>query len=241
LARAIGGIAMGGQWRQPHLVRSPEWKDKPVEWSLDPANVKDVVDGMCGVVNEAGATGVRAALPGIEVCGKTGTAQVASEDYVKAHKGDSQNLKDNAWFVGFAPGRAPEIVVAALFEHGAESKFAAPIVRDVIKAYFDKKTRLTLLKQQQDGLAGKMALEQGPAQGPGARGQGPAQGPGARGQGPGNFVPWIIAAAIGNIGPSHPAQSAADGLSPAPTRRDGGYPARPPAPVYGPRPPAPGY
>ena len=157
LARAIGGIAMGGQWRQPHLVKSPEWKDKPVEWSLDPANVKDVVDGMCGVVNEAGATGVRAALPGIEVCGKTGTAQVASEDYVKAHKGDSQNLKDNAWFVGFAPGRAPEIVVAALFEHGAESKFAAPIVRDVIKAYFDKKTRLTLLKQQQDQLAGKMA------------------------------------------------------------------------------------
>ena len=241
MARAIGGIAMGGQWRQPPLVKSPEWKDKPVEWSLDPANVKDVVDGMCGVVNEAGATGVRAALPGIEVCGKTGTAQVASEDYVKAHKGGTQNLKDNAWFVGFAPGRAPEIVVAALFEHGAESKFAAPIVRDVIKAYFDKKTRLTLLKQQQDGLAGKMALEQGPAQGPGARGQGPAQGPGARGQGPGNFVPWIIAAAIGNIGPSHPAQSAADGLSPAPTRRDGGYPARPPAPVYGPRPPAPGY
>jgi penicillin-binding protein 2 len=214
LARAIGGIAMGGQWRQPHLVKSPEWKDKPVEWSLDPANVKDVVDGMCGVVNEAGATGVRAALPGIEVCGKTGTAQVASEDYVKAHKGDSQNLKDNAWFVGFAPGRAPEIVVAALFEHGAESKFAAPIVRDVIKAYFDKKTRLTLLKQQQDQLANR--------------------GPGATGQGPGSasFVPQVIAAAIGNIGPSHPAQSAADGSSPAPTRRDGGYPAPPPAPGY---------
>ena len=161
LARAIGGIAMSGVWRQPHLVKSPDWKDKPVEWALNPANVKDVVSGMCGVVNEAGATGVRAAIPGIEVCGKTGTAQVASEDYVKAHKGDAQNLKDNAWFVGFAPGDAPEIVVVALFEHGAESKFAAPIVRDVIKAYFDKKTRLTLLKQQQEGLAGKMAVEQG--------------------------------------------------------------------------------
>ena len=95
----------------------------------------------------------------MEVCGKTGTAQVASEDYVKSHKGEigARNLKDNAWFVGFAPRRAPEIVVAALFEHGAESKFAAPIVRDMIKAYFDKKTRLTLLQQQKDQLAGKVA------------------------------------------------------------------------------------
>jgi penicillin-binding protein 2 len=178
LARAIGGIAMSGVWQQPHLVKNPESKEKPVEWALNPANVKDVVSGMCGVVNEAGATGVRAALPGIEVCGKTGTAQVASEDYVKAHKGDvnQQNLKDNAWFVGFAPGQAPEIVVVALFEHGAESKFAAPIVRDVIKAYFDKKTRLTSLTQ-----------------GSGDRGQ--LQGSGAGGQGPGNlgFAPQILA------------------------------------------------
>jgi penicillin-binding protein 2 len=155
LARAIGGLAMGGVWRQPHLVKDPGWKDKPVEWQLAAQNVKDVIDGMCGVVNEAGATGVRAQLPGIEVCGKTGTAQVASEEYVKSKKGSEslQNLKDNAWFVGFAPGRAPEVVVVALFEHGAESKFAAPIVRDVIKAYFDKKTRLTNLQQQRDELA----------------------------------------------------------------------------------------
>jgi len=167
LARAIGGIAMGGKWRQPHLVVAPGWKDQPAEWSLGADNVKDVVDGMCGVVNEAGATGVRAHIPGIEVCGKTGTAQVASEDYVKAHKGGDQNLKDNAWFVGFAPGDAPEIVVCALFEHGAESKFAAPIVRDVIKAYFDKKTRLTLLQQQKDQLAGKFAsLDEGRNPGP---------------------------------------------------------------------------
>ena len=51
-------------------------------------------------------------------------------------------MKDNAWFVGFAPQEAPEIVVSALFENGEESKFAAPIARDVIKAYFDKKVRL---------------------------------------------------------------------------------------------------
>jgi len=51
-------------------------------------------------------------------------------------------MKDNAWFVGFAPREAPEIVVAALFENGEHGQLAAPIVRDVLKAYFDKKVRL---------------------------------------------------------------------------------------------------
>ena len=48
-------------------------------------------------------------------------------------------MKDNAWFVGFAPQNSPEIVVVALFESGEHGNLAAPIVRDVIKAYFDKK------------------------------------------------------------------------------------------------------
>ena len=49
------------------------------------------------------------------------------------------DVVDNAWFVGFAPREKPEIVVAALYEGGAHGPMAAPIVRDVIKAYFDKK------------------------------------------------------------------------------------------------------
>ncbi len=40
-------------------------------------------------------------------------------------------------------GDNPEIVVVGLFEHGVHGQFAAPIVRDVIKAYFDKKARLS--------------------------------------------------------------------------------------------------
>ena len=54
--------------------------------------------------------------------------------------GKQAGLKNNAWFVGFAPRRNPEIVVAVLVQgggYGAES--AAPIVRDVVKAYYDKK------------------------------------------------------------------------------------------------------
>jgi len=156
LARAIAGLAMGGTWRRPHLVKESAAKDQAVTWSLDPKNVKDVISGMYGVVNEAGATGVRAAIPGLAVCGKTGTAQVASVDFAKA-QGKDKNFRDNAWFVGFAPCEAPEIVVTAFFEHGAESKYAAPIVRDVLKSYFDKKARVAALKQQKDAVTQKLA------------------------------------------------------------------------------------
>jgi penicillin-binding protein 2 len=147
LARAIGGISVGGKWYQPHMVKKAPDQVKTTEWTLNPEQVKTVVDGMYGVVNEGG-TGVRAALPHIEVCGKTGTAQLASNDYIKAN-GSSEDMRDNAWFVGFAPRDNPEIVVVTLFEHGGLSALSAAIVRDVLKAYFDKKERITLLQQNQ--------------------------------------------------------------------------------------------
>jgi penicillin-binding protein 2 len=156
MTRAFAGLAVGGTWRRPHLVHENEAADKVVKWPLNPQNVKDVVSGMYGVVNEAG-TGVRAAIPGIAVCGKTGTAQVASNDFVKAHGHEGQDLKDNVWFVGFAPCEKPEIVVTAFFEHGFESKYACPIVRDVIKAYLDKKARSASLQQQKNALVANLA------------------------------------------------------------------------------------
>ena len=69
---------------------------------------------------------------------RCGTAQVASNEFIK--KG-GKPPKDNAWFVGFLPREHPEIVVAALYEGGMESKFSAALVRDVLKAYMDKKAR----------------------------------------------------------------------------------------------------
>ena len=68
----------------------------------------------------------------------TAKSDLASKDYVKAHKLD-KDLTDNAWFVGFAPRENPEIVVVALLEGGGHGPAAAPIVRDIIKAYFDNK------------------------------------------------------------------------------------------------------
>ena len=141
MASAIGGIAVGGMWFQPHLIRDSVhlMPARRAEVNLD--NIRKVKSGMYGVVNEGG-TGVRAHIPGLDVCGKTGSAQLVSNDAIRAGFKQGKDMKDNAWFVGFAPCDAPEIVVATLFENGEHGQLAAPIVRDVIKAYFDKKARL---------------------------------------------------------------------------------------------------
>jgi penicillin-binding protein 2 len=118
LAHAIGGLATGG---------------------VKVENVLQVIDGMHEVVNGSG-TGARARIPGLDVCGKTGTSQLASNDVLRG-TALGRTMKDNAWFVGFAPQQSPEIVVVALFEGGEHGNLAAPIVRDVIKSYFDKRLR----------------------------------------------------------------------------------------------------
>jgi penicillin-binding protein 2 len=156
LARATGGLAIGGRWERPHLAENKELlkPTKPVTWALKQQNVKDIVDGMYGVVNEGG-TGGRARLPNIAVCGKTGTAQLTSEDYAKS-KG-KRTSDDNAWFEAFAPCGAPEIVVVAYFERfPGHGQYAAPLVRDVMKAYFDKKARLAALEQQKQAVVARL-------------------------------------------------------------------------------------
>lgn len=139
LAAAIGGIAAGGVWLAPHMIKDAPKLPPARHPNLQLDNIQKVIYGMYGVVNEGG-TATRAQLPGLNVCGKTGTAQLASNTFLKSMKTDA-TMKDNAWFVGFAPREAPEIVIVALFENGGHGPEAAPIVRDVMKAYFDKKTR----------------------------------------------------------------------------------------------------
>ncbi len=145
LASAIGGMANGGVWFKPHLVKMAAAPDaaRKENWNLD--NIAKVVFGMYGVVNEGG-TGGSAAIPGITVSGKTGSAQRVSNDFKKSGKADADD-KDNGWFVAFAPRENPEIVLAVLLEGGEHGALAAPTARDVIKAYFDKKTRLSKLTQ----------------------------------------------------------------------------------------------
>jgi penicillin-binding protein 2 len=94
---------------------------------------------MYGVVNEPGGTAFASKLSGIEFAGKTGSAQVISNQGL-ARAGKQADLKDNAWFVGFAPRQNAEIVVAVLVQGGEHGGLAAaPIARDIVKAYYDKK------------------------------------------------------------------------------------------------------
>ena len=93
---------------------------------------------MYGVVNEGG-TGGRA-IAQRQSGGKTGTAQVAATEKTKGPNCTASS-PTTPGSSAFAPVENPEIAVVALFENGVESYNAVPIVRDVLKAYFDKKAR----------------------------------------------------------------------------------------------------
>lgn len=161
LAKAIGGIAMGGIFKQPHLLKS----DQPAAENRFPISedtVEKVTRYMEDVVNPnfPGGTAHVAYIKGVELCGKSGSAQVISAQGLAKAK-NRADYKDNAWFVGFAPRRNPEIVVAVLVQstmlHGGE--IAAPVVRDVVKAYYDKKNGT--MKPQLTAVAANMTPANG--------------------------------------------------------------------------------
>jgi penicillin-binding protein 2 len=142
LARVIGGIAMGGVFKQPHLL-----KDAPnvgeERFNISESTVEKVTDAMYGVVNEAHGTAGALKLTGVDFSGKSGTAQIINYD-LRTRLGKGKQFKDNSWFVGYAPRRTPEIVVSVLVQAGGHgSEAAGPVVRDVVKAYYDKKMKKT--------------------------------------------------------------------------------------------------
>ena len=142
----FSSIANGGEVMRPRLVDKVVRRDGTVEqrpptmlrklpWK--PENVAFIRRALAGVVNDYG-TGGAAKIPGVEVGGKTGTAQVAT---VKGKMIKSENLpyllRDHAWFAGFAPVSDPEICVVAMMEHGGHGGSAsAPIVKAVMQEYF---------------------------------------------------------------------------------------------------------
>jgi penicillin-binding protein 2 len=144
LANLMSGVISGGTFRRPHLVFRDELEalgqnppeDHARDFPISQDTLSAVTEGLWAVVNEGG-TGASAHVDGLDIAGKTGTAQVVSANLKQsAHEAGYRN---NAWFVGYAPFSTPQIVVAALVMHGEESSVAAPVARDVIKAYFEKR------------------------------------------------------------------------------------------------------
>jgi penicillin-binding protein 2 len=151
LARALGGIASGGVLRRPHVVFPDEVSADQLEAihetfpgagdktiSLAPENWQTITDGMAAVT----LTGTAAAahLEGIDFAGKTGTAQVMSHDAL-ARSGGGHKTVPNAWFVGMAPRRNPDIVVAVLWENGNWGNNSAKLGAQVINAFVEKQRK----------------------------------------------------------------------------------------------------
>jgi penicillin-binding protein A len=123
-------IAMGGRRPVPTLQahRPPRFVH------VTSRRVAGLVQRMMVAVVEFG-TGTAAAIPGVTVAGKTGTAELANTTDATGQSVANANQLTDAWFVGYAPVGNPRIVVGALFPNqGAGGATAAPAVREVLVA-----------------------------------------------------------------------------------------------------------
>jgi penicillin-binding protein A len=129
MALVTSAVANGGEIPAPYLVQqvtNPDgetvYQAQPETWkiAMDATTAQTLNTMMQQVVNAG--TGTRAALSGIQVAGKTGTAE----------KGDGSNV---AWFIGFAPADAPQVVVAVTIESTSATggDVAAPIAAEMMR------------------------------------------------------------------------------------------------------------
>jgi penicillin-binding protein 2 len=152
LARALGGIASGGALKRPHVVFPDEVPPQLEENILSsypgsgdrdvpitPANWETITDAMAATTTTGTAAAVH--LEGIDFAGKTGTAQVVNHSAGATSLGKGAE-RANAWFVGMAPRRNPDIVVAVLCEHGGwGAEASAPVAAQVINAFVTKQRK----------------------------------------------------------------------------------------------------
>ncbi len=160
MAIAYNAIGTEGKVVKPFLLRKVIDQDGKVLRENFPQVVRDlqqtqtngvhissdtfkvVKEGMRRVANGDRGTAKHWKVPGVQMAGKTGTAQVmgfsADQIYAKCESRPI-HMRHHGWFVAFAPADNPEITVAALAEHACHgSTGAAPIVRDIVQAYFEK-------------------------------------------------------------------------------------------------------
>lgn len=136
VAMVSAAIANGGEQMAPYLVQSVRNQDLTVVDTTEPsvlatpisASTASALREMMLAVVESGS-GTAAQISGVQVAGKTGTAQTTDD------------AAPHAWFTGFAPADDPEVVVAVVVENGGDlgseatgGRVAAPIARAVIQA-----------------------------------------------------------------------------------------------------------
>lgn len=140
LANMVATVANRGFYITPHVVKEIDKKPitdpkytKRKETGIDPHLFEPVIDGMEMVFNTPGGTAYWAQVPGIQICGKTGTA----ENFIKVN-GRKIQLADHSIFIAFAPKDNPKIAVAVFVENGGfGSRIAAPISGLMIEKYLN--------------------------------------------------------------------------------------------------------
>jgi penicillin-binding protein 2 len=148
LMRAVAAISTDGRLVVPHVVNPTGLPEGYVEverytevknFPLDPAGWNTITDAMARVVLPEG-TAPSAHVPGIDIAGKTGSAQIVSLALRAKHQ-NNEDFAQNGWFVGFTPRRNPDVIVVVLFQGGEHGKLAARLATQVLKAYVDKQRR----------------------------------------------------------------------------------------------------
>ncbi len=138
MAMVASAVANGGKLMKPQIWSRVIDPDGRVVKRLDPSEYSQPIDAetaaelttaMEGVVNEG--TGTNAAIPGVAVAGKTGTAETPGNEACGGGVEENQ-----AWFIGFAPADDPQIAIAATVECTEEfgNDVAAPIFRAVAES-----------------------------------------------------------------------------------------------------------
>ena len=152
MAALISGLANGGVKYKPEILRKIEIADGTLikktepqiigQFPISPETMALIKIGLWQVVNSDTGTAKGARFPGLDVSGKTGTAQVVSRKEGEEETPEEDipdHLKPHAWFVAYAPSENPKIAVAVVVENGEHgSSAAAPIAREVIKTYLLK-------------------------------------------------------------------------------------------------------
>jgi len=148
LANMIAAVANEGYYYTPHIIKKikgekidPKFLKKHVT-TIDKKYFKPVISGLFDVYNFGTAKSLR--VEGIDICGKTGTA----ENFAKIG-GKKVQLKDHSIFVAFAPKDNPKIAIAILVENGGfGATIAGPIASLMIEKYLRGKITRTDLEKR---------------------------------------------------------------------------------------------